>query len=246
MLRWWAFAVGTFLISAGASPVAAQSSSAWTYEIFVNECKKAGGAVASSLDQYLRGERFVCQTGNLAGSRKSDLTQCEREAKQNVDWVTSLDSGAKAVFDRRVLLGDSPFEAVLFAQMHNPKVQALLKECRSWVETYLGAPGHTLVQNDCRCVSVRPANEKDFEGRATYFVSNTGSGCSTMSFTVGFVDATTSAGSTFSWASAGSITVGQTRRIQAPATFRIVSISAVELRNAASSHTCVCKKDICN
>jgi len=61
---------------------------------------------------------------------------CE-DAKINADWVLFRDNAARLVYEARRNAGTPPFEALLFAQAHNPSAQGHLRLCRRWVEHYL-------------------------------------------------------------------------------------------------------------
>ncbi len=52
------------------------------------------------------------------------------EAKINIDWVLEQDSGARSTFSNAVRGGLSNFDAVVFAEHHNPHAQATIRGCR--------------------------------------------------------------------------------------------------------------------
>lgn len=227
-------------------------ASSWTYDIFVAQCQKAGGTVGSSREQYVRGERFVCnQEGASGASKASTDPSCAAEAKINTDWVLSGDKGAQGRYARSKGNGNLPFEALIEAQAHNPNAQASLRRCQAWVENYLASSGETAgggpqqgapSSPDCPCISVVPTGESDFEGRRGYRVTN--SRCGPLNVIVLFTDAT--ATSLSSRADAGRLVGGQSSLVRAPATYRIPSLSSYGLRNDAGGYTCVCRGASCS
>jgi hypothetical protein len=236
-----------FPLSQIGSPAMAQSS-AWTYDIFVNECRKAGGTVGSTLEQYNRGERFICQRGGSGSSQPGPEPSCSRDAKINTDWVLSQDRGARLRFNQAIGAGKSAFDALLIAQGHNPGAQKSLLACQGWVESYLrrlgenrdGRPAAAApTPEGCPCISIIPTGNSDFEGRAEYRVSNR---CAPLNVTVVFVDAA----ATSSSARADAGLVGRAATVKAPATFRIPSLEAYNIRNDSGSYTCRCKPGACN
>lgn len=86
--------------------------------------------------------RFVIRCADAACSSFSGM-RCEAqsvdcsEAKQNVEWVLLKDKGARNTFETARRSGQSPFDALLTAQGHNPRAQASIRQCRAWVQEYL-------------------------------------------------------------------------------------------------------------
>jgi len=243
----WLLGWSLLLLFLTASPAKAQSS-AWTYDIFVSECRKAGGTVGSTLEQYTRGERFICQRGASGSSQPGPEPSCSREAKINTDWVLSQDKGARLRFNQALSAGKSAFDALLTAQAHNPGAQKSLQSCQAWVETYLRGKGENRdgrqvaaapTSESCPCITIVPSGNSDLDGRAEYRVSNR---CAALNVTVVFVDAT--ATSLSARADAG--LVGRPTTVKAPATFRIPSLEAYNLRNDSGNYTCRCKPGTCN
>ncbi|MEQ1715802.1 MAG: hypothetical protein ABL907_07440 [Hyphomicrobium sp.] len=244
-----------FIIAAISLSVAsahAQQDGAWIYDIFVQKCRESGGSPGSTREQYLRGEKFVCRDSSSGRSTGRPPANCSTEAKINVDWVFN-DGGARSTYTRQRASGLSPFDAVVAAQGHNPNVQALLRQCQAWVDSYLlsradlpspGAPGdptlsrRKLGPGDCRCISVLPTGTTNSNGMAGYRVVNT---CDPLKAAVRFVGdiARLSPGyGLSSWAQAGLVGGGKEATVYAPPDWTLVSIKAVTLTSTANSHTC--------
>lgn len=68
--------------------------------------------------------------------------QCE-EAKINVDWVIARDAGAQQRYSSFRDRGQSPVDAVISAQAHNPHAQDTIRNCRAWAVDYLAGIGHS-------------------------------------------------------------------------------------------------------
>jgi hypothetical protein len=217
----------------------------WIYDIFVKECREAGGRPASSMEEYRRGEQFRCDRGGSGQSNAVPEGVCSTEAKEAVDWVFR-DKGARATYTRLFSEGRTPFDSVVGAQGHNPSAQDVLLGCRPWVETYLASLGATrngpalgnrkLDARDCECISVIPVGANE-QGRATYRVSNS---CDGMNVAVRFVGdiLSLSARDAFSsWGSAGLLAYGLSSEVMAP-DLKYTSIATVKLKNASSSYTC--------
>jgi hypothetical protein len=212
----------------------------WIYDIFVKKCREAGGSPASSLQEYKQGKPFRCDQGGSGQSRSLPAGTCEKDAKENVDWVFR-DKGAKATYAGAFNRGLSPFDSVVYAQGHNPSAQRVLKACRSWVEAYLATLGASrdgpslsdrkLGAQDCRCISVIPIGANS-QGRNRYRVSNS---CDAMQVSVHFIDAVDGFSS---WGSAGLLANGSSSILTVP-DWKLPSIAAVQLRDAASSQSCV-------
>lgn len=65
------------------------------------------------------------------------------EAKINVDWVIDRDPGAKQRYASFRSRGQSPVDAVISAQAHNPHAQDTIRQCRAWANKYLADLGQT-------------------------------------------------------------------------------------------------------
>ena len=234
----------SLLALASGSVRAPAQESAWIYDIFVKECQKSGGTPRSTLQQYMRGEKFNCETGGSSGrSTARGGNACERESKISIDWVFN-DRGALATYNRNRQQGKSAFDAVVAAQGHNPRAQRSLRDCKQWAQTYLAqrgaAPGgltmptRALGQTDCACISVVPAGPAGL-----YRVTNR---CDAMEITVGFggdiARLSPSPNAIAAPASAGVVTQGKPGMARAPGHFTIVSINSVGLKNAGSSFVC--------
>jgi hypothetical protein len=172
---------------------------------------------------------------------------CDQEkAKINVDWVFD-DAGAQATYRQQLNRGKSAFEAVVGAQAHNPPVQNALRQCQTWVESYLasrGAPGggitlsnRALGPSDCRCISVLRAGNVDTQGRQAYRGVNACDGMNVSVRFIGDILSLTPSLELSSWVQAGLLGANQERIVWAPA-WKIVSIKALGLKNAAGSFTC--------
>ena len=181
------------------------------------------------------------------GQPQRDLALCTTEARQNVDWVLN-NGGARATYRNRLYAGNTAFDAVVGAQGHNPKAQAILRTCQVWVKNYLlqlGPPDrHLMLSNrrltnaDCQCISVLPTGEYDWQKRQAYRVVNT---CDALSVAVNFTGDIASyspnpAGFS-SVAQAGRLDTNQERRVWAP-DWKVVSVSSFTLRSTAGSLTC--------
>lgn len=234
----------SLLALATASNHAPAQDGAWIYDIFVKECQKAGGTPRSTLQQYMRGEKFICDNSQSSGrSTARGGNVCEREAKISIDWVFE-DPGALANYNRNRQQGRSAFDAVIAAQGHNPRAQRSLRDCQQWAQTYLAqrgaAPGgltmptRALGQTDCSCISVVPAGPA-----GVYRVTNR---CDAMEITVGFggdiARLSPSPDAFAAPARAGVVTPDRPGMARAPGHFTIVSINSVGLRNAGSSYVC--------
>lgn len=64
---------------------------------------------------------------------------CDREAKTNIDWVLFRDAGARASYERFRAQGQSPLDAVISAQAHNPRAQQSIRRCRDWAQHYIAS-----------------------------------------------------------------------------------------------------------
>lgn len=90
------------------------------------------------------GNRFVIRCADASCSSFAGMdcvsppADCS-EAKQNVDWVLVKDGPALNTYFSARRAGESPFEALLTAQGHNPNAQASIRRCRAWVEEYLAS-----------------------------------------------------------------------------------------------------------
>ncbi len=216
----------------------------------MQKCREAGGTVHSTIADYRAGRPFKCDTAGSGRSAAAPANSvCKTEGKINVDWVFT-DKGASQRYAQLRHQGNSPFEAVVGAQAHNPKAQKVLRDCASWVVAYLaskgeghsgqaGPPARRLSTADCKCISVIPTGESDFNGRTEYRVTNS---CDEMNVRVLFTgDILKGLGvrsdAFSSWADAGPILAGLERVVRAPA-WKIVSIAAVTLTNPSSTFTC--------
>lgn len=63
------------------------------------------------------------------------------EMRKNVDWVLFADAGARATYLNMRNSGLNPFDSVVGAQGHNPRVQQLLRACQVETEAYLASQG---------------------------------------------------------------------------------------------------------
>ena len=231
----------------GTDPADAQQG-AWIYDVFVQKCRDAGGTPGISKDQFIRGEKFQCQNGG-ASTRPPAAggAACETEAKINVDWVFA-DRGARARYTEQRKQGDVPFDAVVAAQAHNPRVQSLLRGCRGWVESYLAGraepdarrpPRPPLTRADCRCISVLPTSDLDWQGRLAYRVINS---CDSLEVAVSFgydiLRLSPDPSNAFaSLAQAGGLARNEERLVRAPAG-TIVTIKGYAIRRAGSTVAC--------
>jgi hypothetical protein len=185
---------------------------------------------------------------NMCAGTQSCSPDLQAKAKINVDWIFS-DGGARNTFDLHRQMGESAFEAAVSAQAHNPPVQALLRQCRAWVEAYLRQPGGCSLGNrepgpdSCQCVSVLPTGQFDQTGTPIYQVTNS---CPDgMNVSVQFVDAASSGGSP-SIGQAHLIYPSKSYTLRPPQTFAVPSISAIGLQTAGGAYTCVCREALCN
>jgi len=193
------------------------------------------------------------QTGHSArsgGQSGNRLPQslCDTEGRQNTDWVLN-DSGARANYRNRLSTGSTAFEALVGAQAHNPKAQAILLGCEQSVRMYLlqiGQPypnvalsNRSLTQADCQCISVLPTGDFDWQQRQAYRVINS---CDALAVAVRFTGdiATYSPNPTgfASVAQVGRLATNQERRVRAP-DWSVVSINSYTLRSTAGSFTCL-------
>lgn len=186
-------------------------------------------------------------SGGQSGNRLP-LSVCETEGRQNTDWVLN-DSGARATYRNRLSTGNTAFEALVGAQGHNPKAQAILLGCQDWVEKHLRRVGQpdrdvalsdrSLTQADCQCISVLPTGDFDWQQRQAYRVINS---CDALAVAVRFTGdiATYSPNPTgfSSVAQVGRLGTNQERRVRAP-DWTIVSINSYTLRSTAGSLTCL-------
>jgi len=231
----------------GAGPAGAQQQGAWIYDVFVQKCREAGGTPGTSKEQFLRGETFQCRNGGASRPTPGGATACGTEAKINVDWVFQ-DRGARARYAERRRQGDVPFDAVVAAQAHNPRVQSLLRGCRDWVESYLAGMGEAdagrrsptpPTRADCRCISVLPTNDLDWQGRLAYRVINS---CDALEVAVSFgydiLRLSPDPNRAFtSLAQAGQVGRNEERLVRAPAG-TIVTIKGYALRRAGVTVAC--------
>lgn len=213
----------------------------WIYDVFVDECRKAGGSPASSLNDYRRGEQFRCDQ-NGAGRSGTALTDavCETEAKEGVDWVFR-DAGARATYARALQDGRTPFDSVVHAQGHNPSAQAVLRRCRGWTEAYLADIGEVgqprpLSAKDCECISVEQVRV-DARRRAVYRISNS---CDPMHISIRFgadILSLTGGPALSSWVRVGTLARGAEARIFAPDR-KFSTMVGIALENPSSSFSC--------
>lgn len=173
--------------------------------------------------------------------------ELQAKAKINVDWIFA-DRGATGTFESHRRMGESAFEAAVSAQGHNPPVQQLFRQCRAWVEAYLGrSNGCTLADrtpgpDTCRCISVIPIGQ-DQTGTPIYRVTNS---CPDgLRVGVQFVDAA-AMGATPSTGPAQLICPTKDFQVRAPQTFQIPSISAMRLEAATGGYTCICRDALCS
>jgi hypothetical protein len=248
----WAHVAGVvffvFLLAASAQTALAQSCG--------DDITRAAGICVqqTGLDNALQCRQKAVRDCNCDSSinKCRGVETCgpelQAKAKINVDWIFA-DRGATGTFESHRRMGESAFEAAVSAQGHNPPVQQLLRQCRAWVEAYLGqSDGCTLANrtpgpDTCRCISVRPTGQSDPTGAPTYRVTNS---CPDgLRVSVQFVDAV-STGGTPSTGQAQLICPTKASLIRAPQTFQIPSISAVTLQGATGAYTCVCRNALCN
>ncbi len=243
-----ALCVAACVIALSMPAALAQQPSTWIYDVFVQECRKSGGTPGSTREQYLRGERFKCNTGSSGQAGLPPDGATTKECKINIDWVFE-DRGARARYESERRAGKSAFEAVVGAQAHNAPVQRLLRQCQTWAESYLGSqqgtqPGgvtlgnRRLGQEDCRCIDVVPTGESNFQGQPGYRVSNK---CDGMNVSVRFDGTISRMGGDLgltTTAQAGLMGPGQQRVVRSAAGWTITSIKAVGLNNAAGSYSC--------
>ncbi|MCS3761564.1 hypothetical protein [Bradyrhizobium centrosematis] len=187
-------------------------------------------------------------TNRCSGAGGSCSAQLEAEAKINVDWILA-DRGARGTFESHKQLGESPFDAAVSAQAHNPPVQKLLRQCRGWVEAYLGRGGPCTLSDTppdaatCRCITVLPTGQFDQTGAPSYKVSSSCTGAYNIS--VQFIDASAS-GAPPSTGQPQLVCPSKSFVVRAPQTFLIPSISGVRLQSANGGHTCVCRDKLCS
>jgi len=174
--------------------------------------------------------------------------ELQAKARINVDWVFR-DAGAHSTYGVHREMGESAFEAVVSAQAHNPPVQQLLRECRGWVEAYLGQNGgctlddHMPIADSCPCVSIVPTGQFDPTGAPFYKVSSACAGG--LRVAAEFIDAAATGGPP-AWGQPQLICPGQSFIVRAPQTFSIPSIAAYQLQGARGSYTCVCRDGSCS
>jgi hypothetical protein len=86
--------------------------------------------------------KMTCEPARAAAAVPADPVPAEcREAKINVDWVITHDEGAKRRYTSLRREGNSPIDAVLGAQAHNPSAQDTIRFCSGWVSSYLASRG---------------------------------------------------------------------------------------------------------
>jgi hypothetical protein len=98
----------------------------------------ADATIAEAISRQ-SGQPTTSSVQSSSGRQSRDpLTQsvCETQGRQNTDWVMN-DSGARATYRDRLFAGSTAFDAVLAAQAHNPKAQAILLGCQNWVQNHL-------------------------------------------------------------------------------------------------------------
>lgn len=101
-----------------------------------HECiKRSGNFVVPCIDSNCSG--FGDPRCNIT---ESTPTLCS-EAKINVDWVIDRDPGAKQRYASFRGQGQSPVDAVISAQAHNPHAQDTIRRCRAWANKYLADLG---------------------------------------------------------------------------------------------------------
>ena len=192
-------------------------------------------------------QNWVQQHLQQLGQPQRDLALCTTEARENVAWVLN-NSGARATYRNLLSNGNTPFDAVVGAQGHNPKAQAILRTCQVWVKNYLlqlGPPDQNLMLSnrsltnaDCQCISVLPTGEYDWQQRQAYRVVNS---CNALAVAVNFTGDIASyspnpAGFS-SVAQVGRLDTNQERRVRAP-DWKVVSISSFTIKSTAGSLTC--------
>jgi len=174
--------------------------------------------------------------------------RAQQEAKTNIDWVVLKDAGAMARYRQFRANGQSPVDAVISAQAHNPHAQQTIRQCRDWAIKYLaglpapGAPqqatgGPKLTRNDCACISILPTGSSDDAGRPYYRVTN---GCGALQVRVQFkgTNSTVPGDLGFSYRTDPvTVGVGAEAIVQAPA-WTIVSIAGYNISNGASGLFC--------
>lgn len=64
-----------------------------------------------------------------------------REAKINIDWVLFKDAGAKGTYQAYRRRGESPVDAVISAQGHDPHAQQTIRDCYGWAQAYIASKG---------------------------------------------------------------------------------------------------------
>lgn len=75
---------------------------------------------------------------NAAGL--NDEPDCDRaEARININWVMAGDAPAYQTYLGFRARGESPLDAVLGAQGHNPNAQASIRRCSAWASSYLAS-----------------------------------------------------------------------------------------------------------
>ncbi|MCK0209147.1 hypothetical protein MWN33_14015 [Starkeya koreensis] len=222
-----------------ATPISAQDN-AWIYNTFVDKCRAAGGTPGSSLAQFQRGETFVCRQGGGA-SVTGPGDDCERTARQNVDWVLR-DRGALTTFTRLTASGYAAVDAVIEAQAHNFRAQESIRRCRDWAIEYLArvyGPDRTkpVTASDCSCITVLPHENRDAQ-RFSYSVRNA---CDPMDVAIQFggdILKMSASVAMSAWAAAGRLSPGQQAVVSTPQGWTYATILATRLTRGSSSYTC--------
>lgn len=248
--HWIGLPIAFVLILLAASPAAVAQNCSEDITRSAALCVQQRGldAALSCRQNAVRECNCNSATNQCVAAASSCGPELQAKAKINVDWIFA-DRGARATFESHRQGGESPFAAAVSAQAHNPPVQVLLRQCRSWVEAYLGrGDGCTLSDGPpgpaaCRCISVLLTGQHDQTGAPSYKVTN--SCADTFRIAVRFVDAVTS-GAAASFGPAQLVCPGRSFVTRAPQTFQIPSIDAVGLQSGSGSYTCVCRGDACN
>ncbi|MDK9695248.1 MAG: hypothetical protein OEL76_02520 [Siculibacillus sp.] len=178
-----------------------------------------------------------CLSGGTTGASVAAPPEGCGEAREAIDWIFR-DGGATRTYSTARRNGQGILQALITAQSHNGRAQTALRDCANWAVAYAGprdtggAPlGGTATSGpkpaDCRCISVLPNG-------SSFSVTNS---CSTFEVSVNFTDASTNGGLA-GWVNAGRVGPAEPATIRAPATYRVPSIRAVEIRNGAGSFVC--------
>ncbi|MFZ1988998.1 MAG: hypothetical protein WAW96_04425, partial [Alphaproteobacteria bacterium] len=87
--------------------------------------------IKTCTDDYNRAKASCSPAPVRVTSAEKAPPGCE-EAKINIDWVLLYDKGAQQRYVEFVSQGQSPYEAVISAQAHNPHAQDTIRKCASW------------------------------------------------------------------------------------------------------------------